>query len=235
MSEPQPHEFRSKPAWQRLLIMVGGVVVNFLLALIIYSGIMFIWGEEFLPNENATYGIMVDSLAMEAGLQNGDKVLTLDGKEVENFYSVAANIVLDEVKTITVERNGTKVDIEISDEIRRKLISSSIGGFINVRIPFIVGDFTKESKAKEAGLQVGDKITGVFNKEIEFFDEFKDAIKPYKGQDVLVHISRNGMPDSLNIPVSNEGFIGVAPKGDLKDFFELETREYGFSRQSRQA
>jgi regulator of sigma E protease len=116
---PQPWEFRSKPAWQRLIVMIGGVTVNVILGVLIYWGILFVYGESYLPTKNVKYGIMVDSLAMEMGLRNGDKILTLDGKEVEDFSKIPMEIVLEGVKVVTVEREGQAVEVPVSDDMRQ--------------------------------------------------------------------------------------------------------------------
>jgi len=121
---PQPYEFRSKPAWQRLLIMLGGVLMNFLFAMLIYIGIMYAWGEEFLPTENVVYGIQVDEVGKQVGFQNGDKILTLDNHYIENFGKILPTIVLDDIKTVQVERNGQKVDVEISSADLALLLKS---------------------------------------------------------------------------------------------------------------
>ena len=105
---PQPWEFRSKPAWQRLLIMVGGVLMNFVFALIIYIGVLYAWGEEYLPTANAKYGIVVSEVGEQLGFRNGDKILSVDNVYVENFYKIVPTIVLDHAKTVQVERDGQK-------------------------------------------------------------------------------------------------------------------------------
>ena len=153
---PQPYEFRSKPAWQRLLIMLGGVTMNFVFAIIIYIGIMYAWGEEFLPTENAKYGIETNETGKEIGFQNGDKILTLDNKYVESFTAIIPTIVLDHVKTVQVERNGQKTDVEISDSDLALLLKSK--SVLTPRTPFDIkiGKVEKGSPAQKAGLLKDD-------------------------------------------------------------------------------
>ena len=121
---PQPHEFRSKPAWQRLLIMLGGVTMNFIFAILIYIGIMFAWGETYLPVSSVKYGIAVDSIGQEIGFMNGDKIITLDNKTIESFTAIVPTIVLDHIKTVQVERNGQLTNVEISDSDLALLLKS---------------------------------------------------------------------------------------------------------------
>jgi len=223
---PKPYEFRSKPAWQRLLIMTGGVLVNFILALVIYASVLFVWGEQYLPTENAKYGIMADSLALEMGLKSGDKIVSVDGEEVEQFFQIMPAIVLNNAKSIEVMRNGEPITIPVKEESVAKLIKNP--SFISVRIPFIVGDFTDESLADEAGMQVGDNIVAINGNPVTYFDEFKMQLSGLKNQDILVTVSRDGEMKELELTVPETGLIGVYPKGELSDFFELEKIEYGF-------
>jgi regulator of sigma E protease len=125
--EPQPWEFRSKPAWQRLIIMIGGVTVNVLLAFAIYIGILAVWGEQYLPTSEVNkYGIVADSLANEMGLQNGDRILSVNQQFVDDFYKIPMILILDEAKTIRVERDGLILDLEIPPGIIGKLVKHKI-------------------------------------------------------------------------------------------------------------
>lgn len=223
---PQPWEFRSKPAWQRLLIMIGGVLVNFLLALFIYATTLYIWGDQYLPTQNLKYGIMCDSLALSMGLQNGDKIVSLDNKEVEKFNMVVHDMIVNKAASIQVERNGQVIDIPIPDEIIAPLLKSP--GFITTRIPFIADDFTKDSPAANAGIEKNDQIIGLNEKDLFFFDEFRTELKNYKNQTVNVKVLRNEEKLEFPVKVNNEGYIGVYPVGELGRFFELEKIEFTF-------
>ena len=130
----QPYEFRSKKTWQRLLIMVGGVVMNFILAFIVYIGVLYAWGEQYLPTANVKYGIEVDSVGMQIGLQNGDKILSVDNLPIENLRKVIPTVILNKAQAIQVERGGQKIDVEISDDDLVLLIKGKV--VILPRIPF---------------------------------------------------------------------------------------------------
>lgn len=228
MKQPaQPYEFRAKPSWQRLLIMIGGVLVNFLLALVIYSMVLYVWGEEYLPTQNAKYGISCDSLALQTGLKNGDKIVSIDNKPVENFRDIMPDIVLNYSKSIQVNRNGEIVNIPLPDSLIANLIKKP-KDFIQPRIPFFVEDFPKNSPAKEAGILKGDQIVGVNSVKTPFFDEFRSEITKYKNKEVTVAVIRNNAPVNVKVKVSEEGTIGVAALGDLSRLFELKKIEYGF-------
>jgi regulator of sigma E protease len=223
---PQPWEFRSKPAWQRLIVMIGGVVVNVILGVVIYWGILFYYGESYLPNANVKYGIMADSLAMELGLRNGDRILYLDGREVDNFNQIPVDIVLNEVKVITVERQGEVVEVKVPDDIMPKLMKAR--SLLSVRIPFHVDRFAPGSVAKDAGFEKGDVIVGLNGETIPFFDEFKNALQAFKGETVEVGIMRDGQPMQIEVEVPESGLLGVYPVGDLKEFFDVKEVKYGF-------
>jgi len=221
---PEPHEFRSKPSWQRLLIMLGGVLVNFVLALIIYSAILYTWGDQYLPTKNVKYGIMADSLAKDIGLKDGDKIIALDNKPVKDFYKIVPNIVLDEVQTIQVEREGNKREIPVPDRIIPELLNTA--DFILPRLPFYVAGFTKDSPAKKAGIKVDDKLIAINNQPVEFYDEFKNTLGNYKNQEVTITAKRNKDTLDFMATVTENGLLGVALDGNLTRFFELESKRY---------
>lgn len=225
---PQPHEFRSKKTWQRLLIMVGGVVMNFILAFVLYIGILYAWGEQYLPTANVKYGIEVDSVGMKIGLQNGDKILSVDNLPVENFRKVIPTVILDKAKAIQVERDGQKVDVEISDDDLVLLIKSKL--FMQPRIPFeyIIDKFLKDSPAKEAGLEVKDQILGIDSTKFAFQDQFRSALQNNKGKMISLIVLRDKKEINVPMVVSQAGLLGIQLKSpDLSKIFELKTIKYG--------
>ena len=228
MKKPaEPWEFRSKPSWQRLLIMLGGVMVNFLLAVIIYIMVLFVWGEEYMPTENVKYGILVDSVGVEMGLRNGDKILSIDNQEVENFFHIIPDILLNERKTIQINRDGRLMEVRIPEESIPFLIKGK--GRIDARIPFsplIVVGFMKESPAKNAGLKMGDEILGLNNENYKYYDQFKKQLDESIGENVSLQIKRNSNNLEIPVVVNNQGMIGI--KRDVKDFFEFRKIEYSF-------
>ena len=223
---PQPWEFRSKPAYQRLLIMVGGVLVNFLLALFIYSTTLYVWGEQYLPTKNVKYGIMCDSVALDIGLRNGDKILSVDHVEIENFNKIFHDVVVNSARSIQVERDGQLVEIPILEEHLAPLLKSEV--FIAPRIPFFVDDFSKDSPASEAGIQVNDQIVALNGSEIGYFDEFRTMMTDLKGQEVAVTVLRGTERITYDFRATDDGKIGVWPLVDLDGFFDLVKVEYSY-------
>lgn len=224
---PQPHEFRAKPAWQRLIIMLGGVTANIILAALIYIFMLFINGEQYLPVKNLKYGIVADSLAVEIGMQTGDKILMLDGREVEDFLDIPREFVLGDIKTVTVERDGQLVTLDVPEDFFGRLISNRMRGFFSVRYPYVIADFLPVSPAREAGVEVGDHVLGIGDRETWSFDEFASAIGQFAGKTTTIVVERDSRQLELEIEVSEEGRIGAYARPVI-DFLEFETRSYSF-------
>ncbi|UBM62205.1 RIP metalloprotease RseP [Candidatus Sulfidibacterium hydrothermale] len=224
---PQPWEFRSKPAWQRLIIMLGGVTMNVVLAIIIYVGLLAHYGEEYLPTQEVNkYGIVADSLAREMGFRNGDKILTIGGKKVTDFQKIPMEIVLNEAQTATVLRDGKKVVIHFPEGSLRQLIKQKSPYFLAPRIPFVAGNFTKNSAAKKAGLEVGDTLLGINGKYLKYFDAFRQEVQKHKNQTILLIAKRGNDTLRLKVHLGSDGLLGVYPKSNLNDFFHLNQKKY---------
>lgn len=227
--EPQPWEFRSKPAWQRLIIMLGGVIMNVVLAIVIYIVMMAALGEQYLPTSSVKYGIQVDSLGQEMGLRNGDKILSVDGNKVDNFMKIPAQIIMEQAKTVQVERDGQLQNITIPEGFLAKLISSENPGFIMPRMPIHIADFSKESTAKKAGIELNDKILAINGSPIHFYDRFPifaDSVKAHKSGEVNIEVGRNGQTFNYTVAVNNDGLIGIATGVDPEHDFVWKSQKY---------
>lgn len=234
--EPKPWEFRSKPAWQRLIIMLGGVTVNFLLGFFIYGMIFWVWGEEFIPTKNVTYGVQPDSLGMVIGIQPGDKVLAIDTVQLKRFNPnvVKAEIIIHNARTLTVERNGEQVKLPISEEVAMALSKYENREFslYSPRSPFLVEKFTSDSPAEKAGLRAGDQVVSLNGKQTLWFSEFYEQLTalPQTETEVQIGILRKdattGAMDTLTLPVvtGKDGKIGAYPIG-----LETERKHYTFA------
>jgi regulator of sigma E protease len=223
--EPQPWEFRSKPAWQRLIIMIGGVTVNVLLAFAIYIGILAVWGEQYLPTSQVNkYGIVADSLASEMGLQNGDRILSVNQQFVNDFNKIPMILILEEAKTIRVERDGQILDLAIPPGILGKLVKHKDPNFLSPRFPFEVEGFSNQSAAKDAGIEVQDKIISINGEPTNYFDEFARSVKSHKGETVQAVVVRGNDTLLYNIQVSAEGLVGIYT--NPTKYFEFEDKSY---------
>jgi regulator of sigma E protease len=226
--EPQPWEFRSKKTWQRLIIMLGGVTLNVILAFLIYICMLWAWGDSYLPTKEAKYGIVVDSIGMQMGFQNGDKILALDGKGVEDFSKIPSHIILDRVKIITVERNNQKVDLPIPTGIVGKMIKQKSASLLSPRIPFIIESVSKNSGAKIAGIKKDDRIISLDTIKTPYYDQFRENIKKYSGKAVKIGLIRGTDTVYCITKVSNEGTIGSVINTDISKYFTIAKRQYSF-------
>lgn len=206
---PQPWEYRSKKAWQRLLIMLGGIIVNVLVAIIIYIGIFKYWGEKFLPLNEMKYGINVDSVGYKAGLRNGDKIISLDGKPLYKMRDLSRGILLKGAKVIQVERAGALVDVAIPAGTIRSMIKSK-GAFAEPRIPLIVDSVPVSSYAYQIGLREKDSILALNNEPVTFLNDFNDKKNGLAEKPIELLVLRNGK-DSVRLN-------GVLPKDQMLGF-----------------
>lgn len=223
---PQPWEFRSKPAGKRLLIMLGGVIMNVILAFVIYIFMTWIYGNQYLPTKNLTYGIVVDSVGQEMGLQNGDKILSVDNNTIEDFNKVRMTIVLEQPKTIEVLRNEQPMSIPINNAIIPKLLKDPY--FITARIPFIIGSVLKGKPAEAAGFKPGDKIVKINDKPTIGADVVVNEIKSHKNEDIIISVERNNSTKDIAVTVGNDGMIGIGIDSDISKFLEFKTIKYSF-------
>ncbi len=223
---PQPWEYRSKKPWQRLFIMLGGIIVNIIVAIVIYIFVFSIYGEEYLPARNAKYGIAVDSVAKTIGLRNGDIITAVDNKPVERFERIVANIILDEAKTIQVTRNGEPVSINIVPGTVHSIITGTKNSFIAPRIPILVDDVNKGSEASKMGLKQGDSIVAVNSTPVRFFDEFDSIKRSLAGQPIEVSVMRKDTLVNLKGTVPADKLLGFLPVGDYNRFFKTEPIKY---------
>ncbi|WP_019671207.1 RIP metalloprotease RseP [Eudoraea adriatica] len=234
--EPKPWEFRSKPAWQRLIIMLGGVTVNFILAVIIYIGMAYSYGDQYIPMDSLRDGIWVTekNIGDELGVQTGDQIVAIDGEEVENFDSLLGEIING--NTITILRDGNTIEKEIPvDFIATLLEDEDKIRFISPRLPFIVGKIPEESANKDSGLQVKDQIIAIGDQSITYFDEAKSVIEKYTSREVDLRVRRDGREEQIPVVISDSATIGIRmgalsfDEMEEMGFLRLETRKYTFS------
>jgi regulator of sigma E protease len=215
---PQPWEFRSKKAWQRLVIMLGGVTVNFVLGFFLYGMVLFVWGESYLPSKNVVDGIYVDSLGMEMGLQDGDKILAIDEVPFDKFNDrlVKQAIIFNDAKNIKVERNGATINLPIDPAFIGKLTTheNKDKDLFGPRFPVVVSELAEDDKypAKKAGIQVDDRIIALNNTPTPFYHEYQKVALANKGQKVDISVLRN--TDTLSVPLTllETGQMGINVK-----------------------
>ena len=206
----EPWEFRAKPAWQRLIIMLGGVVVNLILGVFIYSMTLYTYGDKYLSNNSLSDGLWcVDDLSADLGFKTGDKILLIEGEPVERFSSIVEKML--SAKTITIERGGGNLDISLPNNFIEKLIENDKSMLFYPRIPAIVSSFIENSNAEQSGLKINDQIIGVNNMEIKYNDEMAKALSSLKDSLVNILVNRDGEEYLLKVKVSQDGTIGYYP------------------------
>lgn len=234
---PQSWEFRSKPAWQRLIIMLGGVTVNVILAFIIYAGILMAWGEDKIPNQSLKNGVWVtDSLMYEIGLRDGDKIIAVNNDTIKYFEDIPKKILFSGGGHINVVRNEKNTDIEIPRSLIGQLVEKkkSKGRLFYPRIPAIIGDFASDdtSYAKKAGLQYWDRIIKVDSAEINFLDEVASYCGNKKNEKVMLTIERKGIQTSLPVQLDEDGKMNPTilslKQFDSLGILKIEHTDYGF-------
>jgi regulator of sigma E protease len=250
--DPQPWEFRSKPTWQRLIIMLGGIIVNLIVGFLIYSFVLMAYGEKYLPADELKDGIWCvnNTVTDEIGLKTGDKILTINGEVPVTFSEMQEEIFY--ATTLQVDRNGESLDLAIPENLIETLIENRTGPMFAPRIPFTVGRILKGYAAEKSELKVKDQIVGISYKPdtikdeygasalesvstpIKYYDEFTPVISKYSNQDVELQVKRDGKLLTIPIHVPASDTIGVAPHNysiadlDKLGFYNIETKHYSF-------
>ena len=222
--EPEPWEFRAKPAWQRLIIMLGGVTVNVILAFFIYVFAFMTWGDQYLPTQNTTYGIYCDSLGLVAGFENGDKIISVGGKKMERFNEVVPEIILNDVKTVRVKREGESVDVSLSEEVRVAMLSKK--NLFELGLPFIIEGFSDNSAIEAVGAKKGDQIISINNQDMGFAQDVFKYVPTLKGDSASIVVDRGGELVTLDVYLA-EGVMGAQLKSP-RDLFVFEKAEHTF-------
>ncbi len=223
---PQPWEFRSKPAGQRLLIMVGGVLMNFILAFAIYAMVLFAWGEKYVPSKNITLGMSFSDAAKTAGFKDGDILLAADGKDIGAVSGSSLFSIL-ESKEVTVMRNGEETKITIPEDIIQKILAEG-KGFAASRYPYVVTNVEKKGSANVAGIQAGDSVVGVGERTDMDLAEIINTFKENKEKELHLNLYRNNELVQLSVIPDTAGIIGVNFKNNINDLYKTVEIHYGF-------
>ncbi|MDR1525643.1 MAG: RIP metalloprotease RseP [Tannerella sp.] len=222
---PQPYEFRSKPAGQRLLIMTAGVIFNFLLALFIYSMVLFYWGDTYIPLKNVTCGMEYSNTFKNIGFQDGDILLKADTATLERFDENCLRQVVN-ARTVTVLRDGKNVAIAIPEDMMQRILRDK-EGFAYYRFPAIIAGVQSQA-AIEAGLKKDDRITGINGVSAPVVSDVTNELYANRGTTVRIDILRNGQPLSVNAPIDSLGFLGIQLLNRPLAIYETVTVKYNF-------
>ena len=221
---PQPYEFRTKKAWQRFFIMFGGVLFNFILAIVLYAAILGTWGEEYLRNEDAVYGIAVNELAAEIGFRDGDRILAFDGVPTENFSNLQVDLVRSQAREATVLRDGDTITVSINPDYLPAMLNTP--GMFDLAFPFVIKEIQAESPNAAAGLQPGDAFEGINGTPMFLVQQIQKELQQHREEEITASIRRGEAAIVLPLQVDTAGHIGVLLDTDLNKFFQVTTREY---------
>lgn len=223
----QPWEFRSKPAWQRMLIIVGGVMMNLVLAMIIYIGITFAWGESYVKTEDVKQGFVFSQTAQDLGFRNGDRIISVGGESIESYRQIHSQIILANPRQVVVERDEKFVTITVPDDKIKGMLNES--EFLGLRFPFVVSAVAEGSPAQMAGLMAGDSLVGVDTLAMTYFDQYASFFADHANDTVMLSYVRGGSgAEVLQTPIviSDKGMIGVKLEQNLSKYYKLSTADY---------
>ncbi|HYG39876.1 MAG TPA: RIP metalloprotease RseP [Cytophagales bacterium] len=227
--EPQPWEFRAKPAWQRLIVMMGGIIVNVILGILIFIVMFYAYGEQYYKTSEVNkHGIVPSELGSEIGLKVGDKIVEINGKPYESFSDIySPKVILQNGSYYTVDRNGELLTIKIPSDFIDKFSDKKAGGgpFVMPRSTFTIGKLSPGHPAEENGLKPGDRILEIDGQKVTFYDQFQSLIKSKKDQTIDVKLERDGKILSKSIKLGKDGVIGVYPNLDI----DPSTKKYTFA------
>lgn len=236
MAQPvQDYEFRAKPAWQRLIVMLGGVTVNIILGIFIFWMLTFKYGETYIPNKQLQHGISPGIVGKEIGLLPGDKVKEINGKELVRFDDLRSSDVLLGNSNLTIERNGQEKEIQVPADILNVVSDYGIDEFVSPRIISKVGEVTPNGIAAKAGLKANDQVLEVNGKEAVYSDQLRAILAENKNKQVEICVLRETEKVILPLKVSNEGTIGFAfnlddIKSETQNFTFIEALPAGASK-----
>ncbi|WP_227608400.1 RIP metalloprotease RseP [Hymenobacter translucens] len=224
-SEPQPNEFRSKPAWQRLIVMLGGIIMNVITGIVIFTVLTYTQGESYLPASEVRYGIVPSKVGEEIGFRKGDKIVKINGRPFQEFNDVYdPNVLLGSRSYYTVERGGQLIDIPVPADFMDRMAGKDETPFVAPLDPFVVDEISPGMPAAKAGLQPNDRILRVGNQDIQFFPELTAALKANAGKPTPLLVQRGSETVTLNATIDEDGKLGFRPKSLL----QFSKREYGF-------
>ena len=228
----QPWEFRSKPAWQRLIIMLGGVTVNFILAFIIYIGMAYAYGDSYISNADMKDGLLIENQAMiNAGFKSGDKIIAVDGEKIVRFdKEISSKVIL--AKQVVIERNGAEQTIKIPNDFVDQLSKFEKAPLATIRIPFVIGNVPDESLNKE--LKVKDILLSLNGQTTKYLDQAKVVLENNKNKNISALVLRDQKQVAANVKVNNEGKLGVQLGGlgleslEKLGYYKITHQKYSF-------
>lgn len=225
--EPQPWEYRSRSVWQRLPIIIGGVLVNFIMAMMIFSAVLFTWGRDELPLQNAKYGLHFSPTLLQYGFQNGDKIIKIDGVNIDDRADVIQQILIDGKQKITVKRDSQELEILLPKDLSQKLLAAEEKDIVAIAYPFVIDEVTDGSPALQAKLQKGDSVVSVNGKSTPFFQDISITLEANKNKAIILGYVRHGQLATSSVQLTETGKLGVQVKTPY-EFLKTKHIDYSF-------
>ena len=221
---PQPWEFRTKPAWQRFFIMFGGVLFNFILAIVLYACILGTWGEEYLKTEDAVYGVAVNDLSYEIGFRDGDRILSIDGVPTDNFATLQVDMVRSKAREAVVLRGGDTVRVAIDPVYIPAMLNTP--GMFDLAFPFVVAEVPENSINHDADLKPGDAVKAIDGEPMFIVQSVRKALQQHKAESVTATLERDGSLVDAALQVDTAGMVGVVLDADPEHYFNVTKKSY---------
>lgn len=226
-TEPKPWEYRAQKAWKRMFIITGGVLMNFITAIVIYCMMLFVEGQEILPLKNAYLGYDYCQTALANGFVNGDRVVSVDGEEVITDRDVLQKTVIEGKRNIQVMRNGAPAEITLPENFGEQMLEAEEKGLMQLRFPFVINTVAPGLPAEKAGLATGDSITGINGNDMTVYSDIVRELEKHKGDTISVDFMRESIKESVTLALTEDGKMGVQIANPMK-YFKTEKKEYGF-------
>jgi len=228
---PQPWEFRSKPTWQRLIIMIGGVTVNIIVGVLIYIMVLGVWGTDYVPKENLQDGLSINKELYAYGFQDGDVILSVDGEPLKNQLEANKYLMLRDVSEMEVQHlNGTKEVISIPEDIGLKLFKAGAMFPFELKIPSVLDSVPESMPGYKAGLRSGDRIVSINSVPTPFWNDFRTQVSESKSDTIsLTYIDASNIEKTVQIPLNEEKQVGVFVQNNTSELFEHQTYSFGES------
>ena len=225
---PQPWEYRSKPAWQRLLIIVAGVMMNVILAMIIYIGMTYAWGTNYIKNEDVKNGYAFTEYAHNLGFRDGDKIISVGGEKIDDYMLIPQAVLLNTPRTVEIDRDGRLLAINIPDSSVKTILKDVSLIAPMLRYPFVIENVIPDGYADKAGLVPGDSLIAANGLPVRFFDQYKNIFAQHADEVVLLTFVRNGLEMTREVLVSDAGIINVEVALNTPGEYKISTQRYGF-------
>ncbi len=224
--EPQPWEYRSKPAWQRFFVIFGGVLFNFILAVLIYTGIMYAWGEQYIKNSDVTTGIYASELAKEMGFRNGDRIISFNDVIPDKFTDLQVDLLRTQATQAKVLRDGDTVTLSLDPVYIPSVLNTP--GMFNYGIPFEIREIPDSSINAASGLMPKDRVLAINGEDCAMFYEVQETLARHKGDSIVATVARGNEIALVPLATDTLGRIQVTVNADLADFYNITQKEYSF-------